>query len=203
MNEYLLSNYVLGTLSSLTSAFIVALIVYSFRTRIKRIFTATNLKSKDKSPNVELEVDAVKDVYNRWKTVFIIENTGSIEVSNLRIYLCTHTYINEELVIKPIKIESQKKWINHDGQRLQIETFSLHEGCNLTSDQRYFIEFKDSLDGTTYRLSKGSPSAKDGNIAFYGTRICRKRLPRRGLNIKGSVKINDNVAKYDIDLTVG
>jgi len=192
-----------GTFANILAAAIVAVTAFVFRKKLRRIFRSSVLKSKNSSPNMTLEVDSARNTNNEWVTHFLIENTGEIEIADIRIYLCTHSPVTNYLTVERIKIDSQKKWINSGGHRLQIDTRSLHDGCNVTQDQRYFVEFIDDNDGTIYRLSRGAPSAKDGSMAHYGTTVCRKRLPRRGIRTNGTKKIKKAVGKYDIDLALG
>lgn len=142
-------------LSNLASAGIVALIAYIFRSNIRNFFVEPALKSKVHSPSLSLEIDAVKNTRNQWVTIFLLENTGDVDVSDLRVFLCSYGLASGSLLIEPIKIEDQRKWINDAGQRIQINTLSLHEGCNLTEDQRFFVEFTDGNGGTIYRMSRG------------------------------------------------
>lgn len=198
----ILTNYSTGALSNLTAAVIMAAIAFIFRIRIKKFFLGSTLKAKGSSPSLSLEIDSVKSQDDEWITYFLIENTGSIDVAELRVFLCSSSPINEYLEIKDIRVEDQRKWINDGGQRIQISTSSLHDGCNVTVNQRYFVEFVDSNDQTIYRMCRGAPSAKDGSMASYETAVCRKRLPKRGLHIEGETKVEKAVKKYDIDLTI-
>ena len=187
----------------MTATSIVAIFAYIFRVRIKRFFLISTLKSKNNSPSLSFDIDSTKNSHNEWTTHFLIENMGNIDATKLRIFLCSYNFSGKYLTVKSVKIEGQRKWINNGGQRVQINTQSLHDGCNLTEDQRYFVEFIDSNDGTIYRMAKGAPSAKDGTMAFYGTAICGKRLPKKGIQVKGVRAINRQVKKYDIDLAIG
>ena len=192
-----------STLSSLLATLIIAAIAYIFRAKIKRLLRASTLKSKNQSPSMSLEVDFAHSAQNEPITTFVVENTGSIELSGIRVFLCSYNSPTSSLVVERIKVDGHRKWINSGGHRLQINTRSLHEGCNAIEDQRYFVEFIDDNDGTIYRLARGAPSPKDGAMPFYGTAVCRKRLPRRGINIVGKKKVKKAVEKYDVDLAVG
>lgn len=192
-----------NTIAELLAALIIGGTAYIFRKKILRIVRSSTLKSKKKSPSLNLDIDFVKNERDEWVTIFVIENTGDIEISDLKVFLCSHNSPAELLVVEQIKIDEQRKWINNGGHRLQLNTRSLHEGCNAVEDERYFVEFIDDNDGTIYRMSRGAPSAKDGNMPFYGTMVCRKRLPRRGVKAVGRTQINKAAAKYDIDLTIG
>ena len=192
-----------GTIANILAATTIGLVAYIFRAKLKRFFRNSVLKSKSTSPNLSLEISSTRNIHNEWETHFLIENMGEIEITDIRIYLCSNSSITEHLVIDRIKIDSQRKWINNGGHRLQINTRTLHDGCNVTSDQRYFVEFIDDNDGTIYRLSRGTPSPKDGSMAFYGTVVCRKRLPRNGLEVETYKKKREVVVKYDIDLAIG
>ena len=198
-----IKDIVTSTVADLLAALVIAATAYVLRTKILRLFRASTLRSRNQSPSLSLEIDSVKNEHDEWVTIFVVENTGDIEISDLRVFLCSHNSSAESLVIKKIKIDEQRKWINDGGQRLQLNTRSLHEGCNVTEDERYFVEFVDDIDGTIFRMSRGVPSAKDGTMPFYGTVVCRKRLPRKGLTATGRDTIKKKSAKYDVDLAVG
>ena len=70
-----------STLSSLLATLIIAAIAYIFRAKIKRLLRASTLKSKNQSPSMSLEVDFAHSAQNEPITTFVVENTGSIELS--------------------------------------------------------------------------------------------------------------------------
>lgn len=193
----------LGTASSLLATLMVAIIAYIFRARIKSFFHGMTLQAPSNTPAISLEIDSVKNENDEWTTLFLIENIGNIDITKIRIYLCSRNFPSNRLSIRRIRIESERKWVNNGGHRIQISTRSLHDGCNLTEDQRYFVEFIDNNSGVIYRAARGGPSAKDGSMSIYGTIVCKKRLPSHGLAATSGKKIAKVSNKYDIDLALG
>lgn len=198
-----ITNLSIGILSSLIAALIIGAVAWLFKYRIKRFFLGTTLKSAADTPTITLDIEPVKNERDEWVTLFLVENVGSVEVSRIRVFLCSNSFPNNTLTISPIIIDDVSKWVNDKGQRIQISTRSLHDGCNLTEDQRYFVELIDENSGTIYRAARGGPSAKDGSMPAYATKVCRKRLPRRGLRAIGAGQIDRFSKKYDIDLALG
>ena len=196
-------NLYIGVLSSLIAALIIAVIAWFFKYRIKRFFLGATLKSAADTPTITLDIESVKNERDEWITLFLIENVGSVDVNRIKVFLCSNNFPSNTLTISPIVIDDVSKWVNDKGQKIQINTRSLHDGCNVTEDQRYFVELIDENSGTIYRAARGAPSAKDGSMPSYATKVCRKRLPRRGLRAIGEEQIDKFSKKYDIDLALG
>ena len=127
----------------LLTTLILAIIAYVFQRKIKSLFSANDLLTKEQVPHVKY--DFIHQIQSAPESIssftFTLENDGQTSIGSFRIF--SYTFLKDEIEIIPLKISETYSWANHAcGERLQLS-------CRTKKDRfkDRFLDFSDRENG--------------------------------------------------------
>lgn len=196
----MLQDFIISTVSAITSAAFIAFIAYVFRNKIKFAFLGDSLQPADAIPQIELLNETPymdPDKINFY--LLTIRNTGNIQIYRPQLFLCQLD--PGSLSIRPLSSRINLKWSNNDeGEMLQLE-ISASELYGFGRNNRWLYLQMLNERGIVYR--KTFYFDTDKTLIPQAIHRVNKPLPNKTLFAFTETRTQKLIKKYDLDLTTG
>lgn len=196
----MLQDFIISTVSAITSAAFIAFIAYVFRNKIKFAFLGDSLQPADAIPQIELLNETPymdPDKINFY--LLTIRNTGNIQIYRPQLFLCQLD--PGSLSIRPLSSRINLKWSNNDeGEMLQLE-ISASELYGFGRNNRWLYLQMLNERGIVYR--KTFYFDTDKILIPQAIHRVNKPLPNKTLFAFTEARTQKLITKYDLDLATG
>lgn len=193
----MLQDFIISTVSAITSAAFIAFIAYVFRNKIKFAFLGDSLQPADAIPQIELLNETPymdPDKINFY--LLTIRNTGNIQIYRPQLFLCQLD--PGSLSIRPLSSRINLKWSNNDeGEMLQLE-ISASELYGFGRNNRWLYLQMLNERGIVYR--KTFYFDTDKILIPQAIHRVNKPLPNKTLFAFTEARTQKLITKYDLDL---